>query len=509
MSTTAKHGWAAGILACMATLAWSGSARAADCVIEIALDSGKDNYVFNGKATRQIGYWDVDSGGAQADGHDIGSHFINFSAQVGPMSSQECIEDIKLVAGEWNERRNPPRGYKEIGWWDVDSGGSGDSNNKSTEHRMTLFAKKMDKTSETAKDLQVISDIGLRISNNKPSGVSGQNEGAGFTRVGWWDVDSDPGCGYFQGKESCGNYGAVLSVAKTKYVNGEEVKSLVLTGRWEAVNTCRGSQCGETSFQLTVGAEAGKEISKSSTVGKSLSTMLGTEITASGGAGVPLVAEGEVSVTAKVEVTGSISSEQQDAIMNSFTTSRQSTNAVTCSGAGVMWQWKSSLRIQRVSRVEDVAADSLLTVCAPVGVKPSHSNDISWDPETAPVKATSAPAGAGTFPLAGGFGFERGKQVYSPSGKHYVQFQDDGNLVVKSREGAYVWGLDRVALAKLGQIGRITFQPDGNLVAYTASGGYIWSALQAEQPAGTQLNLTDGGVLQIVRPDKHVVWEAK
>ncbi|MFM2278965.1 MAG: hypothetical protein RLZZ444_1196 [Pseudomonadota bacterium] len=511
MNTTFKQGWPCVLLAAAAALVSPGQVQANECVIEIALGKGQDNYVFNSHAkAREVGYWDVDSGGAQGQGQDLGSHFINLSALIGPMSSQECIEDIRLVAGDWNEQRNPPMGYSEAGWWDVDGGGSGDSNNKSTEHRMTLFVKKMPKTSEPAKGLKVIQDIGLSISNNRPSGSAGKDEGNGFTRVGWWDVDDDTGCGYLRGQKSCGSYGAILSVKKANFVSGEEIKALVLTGRWEALNTCRGSQCSETSFQLTVGAEQGKEISRSSTTGQALSVMIGSEVKASGKAGVPLVTEGGVEVTAKLEVTGSFSWEQQEAIMNSFTSSRQATTAVSCSGANVMWQWKSNLRIQRANRVEDVAADSLLTVCAPIGVRPPHPNDISWDPEAnapQPVAGDSARR----FPLAAGATFDRGgEQVRSPSGNHYAVLQSDGNFVVKTRDGGYVWGLDRaVPEDKRGSIARITFQPDGNLVAYTASGGYVWSALHAQQPAGATLRLSDGGILQIVLTDGRVVWEGK
>src|SRR5690606_6985580 len=106
--------------------------------------------------------------------------------------------------------------------------------------------------------------------------------------------------------------------------------------------------------------------------------------------------------------------EQQDAIANSFATSRQATNQVTCSGAGVMWQWTSNLRIQRASRVEDISAGSLLTVCAPIGVKPASASDPSWDPDASAPKPATASDGR-TFPLAGGAVFERdGEQVRSP-----------------------------------------------------------------------------------------------
>lgn len=513
MKSLLKQGglWASLATAC--ALMWPGHAQANDCVVDIALAQGKDNWHYHGNpSTRQIGYWDVDNGGAETQGTALGEHFINLSALVGPMSTQECIEDIKLTAGDWDQQRNPPIGYAEVAWWDVDDGGSVDSDNRSTTHRMTLFVKKMGKTENPPRTLTVIQDLGMTISNDKPSFRPGtaHSRYSQFTQVGWWDVDRDPGCGFVGKDRSCGSYGAVLLTRKAPFINAEEIKEITYTGRWELVNACRGANCSETSYELAVGAEQGKEISRSSTFGKSLSLMLGTEVKAGGKAGVPFVAEGTTEVTAKVEVTGQISSEQQDAIMNSFTISRQSTTAVSCSGASEMWQWKSTLRIQRATRVEDVNADSLLTVCAPVGARPKSANDISWDPE---VRVPSPVAGGDTrtFPLAGGATFERGgAQVHSPSGGHYAALQPDGNFVVKTREGGYVWGLDRAVPAdKFGRIARIAFQSDGNLVAYDASGGYIWSALHAQQPTGTTLRLTDSGTLQIVLPDNSVVWEAK
>ncbi|MCX7557301.1 RICIN domain-containing protein [Xanthomonadaceae bacterium JHOS43] len=389
MTPTLKQG---GLLASLATacaLMWSGHAQANNCVVDLALAQGKDNWHYHGNAsTRQIGYWDVDNGGAETQGTPLGEHYINLSALVGPMSTQDCIEDIKLTAGDWGQQRNPPIGYSEIGWWDVDDGGSLDSDNRSTNHRMTLFVKKMARTESPPKTLTVIQDIGMTISNDKPSFRAGSvhPKYGKFTQLGWWDVDRDTGCGFVGNDRSCGTYGAVLLASKTSFVNIEEIQAVTYTGRWELLNACRGANCSETRYELTVGAEQGKEISRSSTFGKSLSLMLGTEVKAGGKAGVPFVAEGTTEVTAKVELTGQISSEQQDAIMNSFTISRQSTTAVSCSGASDMWQWKSTLRIQRATRVEDIDAASLLTVCAPVGVKPPHANDISWDPEAGRIR---------------------------------------------------------------------------------------------------------------------------
>src|SRR5690606_34727643 len=64
-----KQGGLCASLVTACAFIWSGHAQANDCVIELALGSGKDNYVFNTHANaREIGYWDVDNGGASGDG---------------------------------------------------------------------------------------------------------------------------------------------------------------------------------------------------------------------------------------------------------------------------------------------------------------------------------------------------------------------------------------------------------------------------------------------------------
>lgn len=477
------------------TLLLPSPVDANECVVNIALADGKNNWLFSGNSsTIQIGYWDVDNGGAEGAGTPLGSDYINLSGLKAPMSTQDCIEEIRLSGGDWDQNRNPPMGFDAaVGWWDVDDGGSLDSDNRSTTHRMTLFVKRMAKTDSPPKTLSVVQDIGIVVSDNKPDWrANTPSRFPEYTQIGWWDVDDGGGCGTMRNMSRCGKYGAELFVKKVPFVNAEEVQAVTFTGRWEAVNTCRGSGCGETSFQLMVGAEQGKEISKSSTFGKSLSTMIGAEAKGTTGA-LP-----GVEFTAKVEVTGQISSEQQDALVNSFSMKRESSTAVTCSGAGVMWQWKSTLRIQRATRVEDVNADSLLTVCAPVGVRPKNANDISWDPEAA-AKPTVVRAG---------HTLTRGQKIDSPSGTYYAMLQDDGNFVVKKKDGSYVWGLDRIVPDKLAQIAQIKLQEDGNLVGSTSSGEFIWSALRQRQPEGTYLRLTDDGLLQIVTPDNNVIWTA-
>jgi len=476
-------------------------------VVALAFAPGNDNWQYKEASddsddsddsnTIQIGYWDVDDGGAEGDGIPLGNAYINLSGIKGPMSSQKCIEDIQLGGGTWGEKRNPPIGYTAVGWWDVDSGGSLDSNKKSTTDRMTLFIKRMDETDNPPEKLKVISDIGMVITNNKPEDNSPDTRKLvqGYKQVGWWDVDRLEGCGFINGQSRCGTYAAQLLTKRVDYVNAKEVQTITLLGRWQTVNACRGGNCSESSFEISVGAEQGKELSKSSTEYKSLSTMIGVESTVGSGDLAPV----DIEVTAKVEVTGEISSEQQDAIMDSFSISRQSTAAVVCSGPSVMWQWVSTLKIERATSVEDVQAPSLLTVCAPKGVKPPHANDISWDPEETPQKV-SAPSSEIAFKRGG----ER--TFLSPSGDFYAALQLDGNFVVKTKADAYVWGLNEVVMDQLPRITSVVFRKDGNLVALADDGAVIWSALQNGQQPGSALRLTDEGVLRIVGPDEKVIW---
>lgn len=152
-----------------------------------------------------------------------------------------------------------------------------------------------------------------------------------------------------------------------------DVSEFTLTGKWEVVQSCDGAKCKEITQKITTGVETGKEVSKSSTIGESLSLMVGTEVKA--GTGSLPGAE----VTTKFELTGTMSQEQSTAVANSFSTTRNKSVSVTCLGQGTMWQWVSSINIIRVDGARDVVeAYSTLTKCAKLGETPSRPNDISW-----------------------------------------------------------------------------------------------------------------------------------
>jgi hypothetical protein len=141
----------------------------------------------------------------------------------------------------------------------------------------------------------------------------------------------------------------------------------------------------------------------------------------------------------------------------------------------------------------------------------SLSELMAWD-QAVKAEAAAADEDEATvdsiFPIAGEFFFERNEKYFSPSGNHYLIYQNDGNVVVYTKDDGFVWGLneqtDRYASTAI-----ITKQTDGNLVAYDADKGYIWSARHEASPAGTTLTLQSSGALEIVAPSGDVLWSSK
>lgn len=117
----------------------------------------------------------------------------------------------------------------------------------------------------------------------------------------------------------------------------------------------------------------------------------------------------------------------------------------------------------------------------------------------------SAPAVASVFPLTRETRFETDRRYPSPSGNHYLVFQRDGNLAVYTRDHKPVWLLNDKA-PDWRKNGYAVFQADGNLATYQANNAYVWSARHVPAPAGTTLTLNDKGELQIIGPDRKVLW---
>ena len=100
------------------------------------------------------------------------------------------------------------------------------------------------------------------------------------------------------------------------------------------------------------------------------------------------------------------------------------------------------------------------------------------------------------FPIAQRFELQRGTKYPSESGNHYLIFQDDGNLVVYTKDDGYVWGIENSG-KEWARNNRAVMQEDGNLVTYDGEAP-IWAS-DTFGHAGAALVLTPTGELQIVR----------
>jgi len=111
-----------------------------------------------------------------------------------------------------------------------------------------------------------------------------------------------------------------------------------------------------------------------------------------------------------------------------------------------------------------------------------------------------------SLPITGSTNLEKNVKYFSHSGKHYLLFQNDGNLVVMTAANQKVWGLNEV-FNNFNQIKIFQLQDDGNLVAKNASSGFLWCPLSTNAfSKGAQLIINQAGVLQLVAPGNKILW---
>lgn len=342
--------------------------HASECITDITLLKGKEESAFRSdEGGMLVGYWDVDKGGAfDSNNKNLGEYWVSLSTMKSPMSTESCIEDIRLEHRDWNKSNIHPRGYTFVGAWDVDAGGSKDTIGGGGPHRMHLYYKRMSKNS---KPKTVITDINMFISNNLPNpsalpNILRQN----FKQIGWWDVDTSGGCGYTEYSKNCGSYAAELFSRPAPFNNGVKINHF--GGQWHMIQSCRGKQgCKELSANYTVGVEKGKAFEESSSIGKALSVTVGAEATVFG-------------VGVSTEVSGSLSSDYTSSIMKSFSQSASKSITITCDGASELWQWKSVVNYNRGNEEEIVEAASDIVACAPAGKGPRGTDlkNAAWEP---------------------------------------------------------------------------------------------------------------------------------
>jgi len=365
------------------------------CFTDLILDKGRDNNTY----PVLVSFWDVDNGGATGGANrtePLGSHWVTLSAQIGPMGPG-CIEDILLRHTQWDieAKSGVSEDYQAVAYWDVGDWGSVETKHPGVyagSDRATLFIKRV----KEAPGASVVTHIlPMRVNFTVPAtaGISAAFDQARASyfktnqNIGFWSVDRDGVCVAIDrctpsaSKGGNGNITpayAGLQVLKSPYVKAQAAKATAATvsGKWVMVSECAaiaGAQCGESRNEITVGVEEGKELGSSSTIGASLSLMVGAEVKGTTGA----LPGGEV--TARFEATGTVSAETQRAITDSFTRTRTSLASTACTGEASKWQWVSTLVATFPSGVDEVVtAPSNMTRCAPPGAVPPDPSDINW-----------------------------------------------------------------------------------------------------------------------------------
>lgn len=97
------------------------------------------------------------------------------------------------------------------------------------------------------------------------------------------------------------------------------------------------------------------------------------------------------------------------------------------------------------------------------------------------------------FPIGEQYELEKGAKYFSESGLHYLSLQDDGNLVVETAAGRYVWGIQNSG-KDYQRNKRAVMQEDGNLITYDGDTP-IWATDTYGRAGAT---LTPAGELHIV-----------
>lgn len=168
-----------------------------------------------------------------------------------------------------------------------------------------------------------------------------------------------------------------------------------------------------------------------------------------------------------------------------------------------------------VFRVREVGSNRLLRE---IVANPSNPTQFMIGGATSNNPAPSAPAAkpqpsavsnavmATRFPMPVRTGLKRGVKYPSPAGHHVLTFADDGNLVVATKDGGFVWGLNDQT-KNYAQSDRIEVTPEGRLAVYDAKGKAIWTT-PGKPDSGAKLNLTFSGALQLASATGEILWSS-
>lgn len=94
-----------------------------------------------------IGYWDVDDGGAHGTGGTKGDYmaalYVKFEDVVS-LNDREYVQDVFLTASDRSTPTSPNSGgFHNIGYWDVDDGGALGTNGSRGDYMMGMYIRGM------------------------------------------------------------------------------------------------------------------------------------------------------------------------------------------------------------------------------------------------------------------------------------------------------------------------------------------------------------------------------
>ncbi len=136
------------------------------------------------KGYTRLGDWDVDGGGSKGtDGSTGHWRMALYSNKGGSLTeNSSCVTDIQLRASSSANPPSGPKGYKQIGYWDVDAGGSHGTDGSTGHWMMAMYAN----TATISSGTQCVTDVQLTASNTGTARPGPKDS----TRIGDWDVDA-------------------------------------------------------------------------------------------------------------------------------------------------------------------------------------------------------------------------------------------------------------------------------------------------------------------------------
>ncbi|MBK8192510.1 MAG: hypothetical protein IPK76_04680 [Lewinellaceae bacterium] len=108
------------------------------------------------------------------------------------------------------------------------------------------------------------------------------------------------------------------------------------------------------------------------------------------------------------------------------------------------------------------------------------------------------------LPVRAGVDLVAGQKYLTADQRHYMTFQEDGNLCIyRSSDDSFVWGSIQVGAPADGKAARM--QKDGNLVILDGNSNWMWGT-QTTDPSAF-LGVTNDGALAVINASNQVIWK--